>query len=141
MPPKKLNKKSAAASARENELVMAAVSANWNATMPEASLMSDSPSRMLFARGERSVSFDSEATATASVGPSAAPKAMAVARPMAGITQLTAKPMMSAVTMASTTASESTGLRFLHSAALSTFFASSNRSGAMNSTRNSSGSS
>ena len=47
-------------------------SANWKATMPDASLMSDSPSRMLLARGEMSVSLESEATATASVGPRAA---------------------------------------------------------------------
>ena len=45
--------------------------------MPEASLMSDSPSRMLLEREEMLVSLESDATATASVGPSAAPSAKA----------------------------------------------------------------
>ena len=59
----------------ENVPVTAAAMANWNDTMPEASLMSDSPSKMLLSRGAMSVSFESDATATASVGPSAAPSA------------------------------------------------------------------
>ena len=141
MPPKKLTTKSSEAFSSENVPVVAAASSNWNATMPEASLMSDSPSRMLLSRGAMSVSFDSDATATASVGPSAAPSAKAANRPMEGSSHSTANPMMRAVTTTRPMASDSTGRRFFHSAPLSTFLASSNRSGAMNSTRNRSGSS
>ena len=140
MPPKKLTTKSTEASRREKDPVTAAASANWNDTMPDASLMSDSPSRMLFWRSGMSVSLESEATATASVGPSAAPSAKADANVMDGITACTANPSTSAVTTTSPMASESTGLRLRHKAALSTLFASSYRRGAMNSTRNRSGS-
>ena len=125
MPPKKENRNSTVALTRENVPVTAAASANWKATMPDASLMSDSPSRMLLARGEMSVSLESEATATASVGPRAAPRAKAAAKLMEGTTQLTAKPTTRAVTTTSPMASETTGLLLRQSAALSTLFASS----------------
>ena len=118
IPPKKLNRKSAVASTRENVPVTAAAMANWNATMPEASLMSDSPSRML-------VSLESDATATASVGPSAAPSAKAANKLMDGTSQWTANPTTSAVASTSPMASDSTGLRLRHSDALSMFLASS----------------
>ena len=47
MPPKKLARKLVDASMMENRPVAAAAMANWNDTIPEASLMSDSPLRML----------------------------------------------------------------------------------------------
>jgi len=125
IPPKKLNRKSAVASTRENVPVTAAAMANWNATMPEASLMSDSPSRMLLEREEMLVSLESDATATASVGPSAAPSAKAANKLMDGTSQWTANPTTSAVASTSPMASDSTGLRLRHSDALSMFLASS----------------
>ena len=125
MPPKKLNRKSAVASMSENVPVTAAAMANWKDTMPDASLMSDSPSRMLLERAEMLVSFDSDATATASVGPSAAPKANAANSEMDGTSQLTAKPTMSAVATTRPMASDTTGRRLRHSDPLSMFLASS----------------
>ena len=64
----------------ENVPVTAAAMANWNDTMPEASLMMDSLSKILRERAGIFTCFDSEATDTASVGPSAAPKANAAAK-------------------------------------------------------------
>ena len=136
MPPKKLTTKSSEAFSSENVPVVAAARANWNATMPEASLMSDSPSRMLLSRGAMFVPLGIDATATASVGPRAAPSAKAAARGIDGSSQCTEKPTMSAVTSTRPMASERTGPLFSQSAFLSMFLASSNNNGAMNSTRN-----
>ena len=135
-PPRNAKKKFAVAPTSENVPVTAAAMANWNDTMPEASLMMDSLSKILRERAGIFTCFDSEATDTASVGPSAAPKANAAAKGMDGTSQLTANPMIRAEAMTSPTASDSTGRLFSHSAFLSRFLASSYRSGAMNSTRN-----
>ncbi len=90
----------------ENVPVMAAARANWNETMPDASLSRSSPFKMLACRSGISTSFASEETATASVGPSAAPRAKAAASPIEGMNALTAKPMASVVAMTRPIASE-----------------------------------
>ncbi len=136
MPPTKAKKKFAVAPTSENVLVTAAAMANWNDTMPEASLMMDSLSRMLRERAGIFTCLDSEATDTASVGPSAAPNANAAASETDGISQFTAKPTMSAEAMTRPTASDSTGRLFSQSAFLSMCLASSYKSGAINSTKN-----
>ena len=136
MPPRKAKKKFAVAPTSENVPVTAAAMANWNDTMPEASLMMDSLSRMLRDRAGIVTCLASEATDTASVGPSAAPRANAAASGMEGTSHLTANPTMSAEAMTSPTASDSTGRLFSQSACLLRFLASSYRSGAMSRTRN-----
>ena len=140
-PPTNSTRKFTEASMRLKVPVMQAASANWNDTMPDASLSSSSPLSRLFCRSGMSICFDSEDTATASVGPSAAPRAKAAASGMEGMTACTENPMMSVVATTSPMASDRMGLRSRQSLALSAFLASSNSSGAMNSTRNISGSS
>ena len=80
------------------------------------------------------------ATAAASVGPSAAPKASAAARGMAGMAAWSARPTSNVVTITSPTASEVTGAQLRNSASLLAWRDSSKRRGAMNSTKKSSGS-
>ncbi|MFR0869497.1 MAG: hypothetical protein ACLSGS_11060 [Adlercreutzia sp.] len=63
-PPRNAKKKLAVADQREYRT--AAAMANWNDTMPEASLMMDSLSKILRERGDLHL-LDSEATDTASV--------------------------------------------------------------------------
>ena len=72
-----------------------------------------------------STDLESDETATASVGPRAAPKAKAAARGMEGTIAFTAKPITSAVATTSPMASDSTGLRSRHKATLSACLASS----------------
>ena len=79
MPPKKLIAKLCAASTRENAPVTAAAMANWNDTTPDASLISASPDSSDFWRPVSRMSLPNAVTATASVGPSAAPSAKAAA--------------------------------------------------------------
>ena len=84
VPPRKETTNSPAAAPTENVPVVAARIENWNPTMPEASLNRDSPSRIPCWRSLRVASWLSDVTATASVGPSAAPSARAAASGTAG---------------------------------------------------------
>ena len=79
MPPRKLITKLTEAFRSEKVPVVTAARANWNDTMPDASLRMDSASRMLLSRGAMFVPLGIDATATASVGPRAAPSANAAA--------------------------------------------------------------
>ena len=76
----------AAAAPTENVPVIAARIENWNPTMPEASLNRDSPLRIPRWRSLSVASWLKDATATASVGPRAAPNAKAAASGTAGHT-------------------------------------------------------
>ena len=82
----------------------------------------------------------SELTATASVGPSAAPSANAAANGIAGQNECTVNPTASIVAIARPMANDSEIFSDLNSADLSISCASRYSSGAMNSTMNSSGS-
>ena len=84
MPPKKLTKNAPVAEISEKVPVVSAAMENWNETTPDASLISDSPESKIDWRRLRLTRFESEATATASVGPSAAPRAKAAASGMVG---------------------------------------------------------
>ncbi len=140
-PPTNSTTKLSPASRSENDPVAAAAMANWKQTMPEASFKSSSPLRMPHCRSGMLTCFDRDVTATASVGPKAAPKANAAAKEMAGMIACKVKPMINMVTTTSPMASERIGPRFFQRMALSAFFASIYKSGAMKSTRNRSGSS
>ena len=124
MPPKKLTKNAPVAEISEKVPVVSAAIENWNETTPEASLMSDSPESRIDWRRLRLTRFESEATATASVGPSAAPRAKAAASGMVGSRACNVKPMQRMVTTTRPTASESTFARFDHNATLSVLRAS-----------------
>ena len=89
-PPRKLAKKLPVAFTSENVPVMAAATANWNDTMPDASLSSDSAFRMLPERLGLSAVSERDATAMGSVGDSAAPKASAAAMGTSGSAVCTA---------------------------------------------------
>lgn len=138
MPPKKSRAKDTAASAAEKAPVRAAAMANWKATTPDASLMSDSPASSVDWRGFRPTREPSAPTAAASVGARAAAQAKAAARGMDGTNQCGTKPTTSTVSSTSPTASEKMAPLFSQSARRLMLRASSNSSGAMNSTRNSS---
>ena len=124
--------------AGENAPVIAAAMANWNATMPEASLISDSPFNSALQRGLMSASFEAADTAMGSVGPSAAPSASAAASEMDGTMACTKKPTPTMMASTRPMASDKMEWRLRHSSVLLASFASWNRSGAMNSTKNSS---
>ena len=100
--------------------VVKAATANWNDTTPDASLISDSPDKSTSWRLVSDALWESEATATASVGPSAAPSANAAASGTLGWTILSANPATRIVATTNPTASERTTVRFDQSAALST---------------------
>ena len=127
------------ASPTANWPVIAAEMANWKPTMPEASLNSDSPLSTLRWRVVSEASLPKDVTATASVGPSAAPKARPAANGMAGQMECNAKPTAAMVAMASPIASDKLSFTVLNSSDLSMSWASRYSSGAMNSTMNSSG--
>ena len=116
--------------------VMVAARANWKPTMPEASFSRYSPCRTCLRRSPISMSLGRLLTATASVGPRAAPRASAAVKGMAGTIQCTTPPMENMVMSTSPMASPSTGRMLRMRAALSARRASSYSSGAMNSTRN-----
>ena len=78
-----------------------------------------------FWRAGMAISLESDVTATASVGPRAAPSAKAANSGMEGMMRLSVKPMMRVVATTRPMARESTGLMWVQSAALSAFFASS----------------
>ena len=82
----------------------------------------------------------SAVTATASVGPSAAPSANAAANGMDGSIQFSTKPTTSTVTSTKPMASDTMEPLLSHSPRLLACRDSSNSKGAMNSTKNSSGS-
>ena len=140
MPPKKLARNVAVASSSEKVPVTAAAMANWKDTTPEASLMSASPESSVFCRLVRLMSLPRAVTATASVGPSAAPMANAAAKGMEGSIQCRTKPTTSTVARTRPTAKERMAPLFCQSARLLACRASSKSNGAMNSTKNSSGS-
>ncbi len=108
---------------------------NWKATMPVASLMSDSPLSSALQRGEMSASFAAAETAMGSVGPSAAPSAKAAASEMEGMMALTKKPTPTMMAITSPIASATMERRFFQSSAFDASLASWNSSGAMNITR------
>ena len=83
-PPTKLMANVPVAFSSENDPAMIAATANWNDTMPDASLSSDSPFRMLPERLGMLAVSDTEATAMGSVGESAAPMARAAASGTSG---------------------------------------------------------
>ena len=140
-PPKNEMKNSPIASPTSNVPVTAAAMANWNPTMPEASLNNDSPLSTPTWRCESDASWLSELTATASVGPRAAPSASAAASGTTGHAACSVNPTPTIVAMASPTARESESFNDLSSEPLSISCASRYSSGAMNSTMNNSGSS
>ena len=120
MPPKKLRANDAPAPRSENDPVVSAAMANWNDTTPDASLMSDSPESRTSCLGVRDARLESDETATASVGPSAAPRAKAATSGMDGSIACAKKPTMSATATTSPMARDATGRRFDQSATLST---------------------
>ena len=124
-PPTNSTRKSTPASTRENDPVTTAAMANWKDTIPEASFKSSSPFNMEAWRFGMSTCFESDETATASVGPKAAPRAKAAASGMEGTNAFSRKPMTSVVATTRPMAKESTGLRSRQSACLSACFASS----------------
>ena len=87
MPPTNSTRNVPAALASEKDPVTAAATANWNATTPDASFMSDSPERSVVCRSLRLTEDFSAVTAAASVGPRAPPRANAAARGMLGTSQ------------------------------------------------------
>ena len=118
----------------------AAAMANWNDTTPDASLISASPDSSDFWRPVSRMSLPNAVTATASVGPSAAPSAKAAASGMDGSIQLSTKPTTNTVTITSPMASDTMEPLLSHNPRLLACRDSSKSSGAMNSTKNSSGS-
>ena len=122
-----------------NTPLTAAAMANWKPTMPDASLNSDSPFSTLVCRCVSAASLPSDDTATASVGPSAAPSAKAAASGIAGHTACNAKPTATIVAIAKPIANDNDSFTDLSSSDLSISCASKYSSGAMNSTMNSSG--
>ena len=125
MPPKKLTKNVVAASSIEKVPVVSAATANWNDTTPDASLIKDSPDNRTSWRLFNEARCESDATATASVGPSAAPRANAAASGMLGCTKLSTKPTTSIATTTRPTASDTITVRFDQRDTLSTWRASS----------------
>ena len=85
MPPKKSAANVAAAWPAENSPVVAATTANSKHTTPDASLNSASPESSDFWRRVSVTSAPMAATAAASVGPRAAPRAKAAASGMLGL--------------------------------------------------------
>lgn len=140
MPPKASTTNEIEASSSENVPVTAAAIANSKDTTPDASLISASPERSDFWRLESETSLPSAATATASVGPRAAPKAKAAASGMEGTIQFRIKPTTSTVRNTRPMARDTTAPLFSQSPCLSAWRDSSKRSGAIKSSRNSSGS-
>ena len=118
-PPMNEATKSPAASPTSNWPVMAAAIANWKPTMPEASLNRDSPLSTLSWRWVSDASLPSELTATASVGPSAAPSASAAASGTTGHIACRMKPTAIMVAMASPMARDSDRFRVFSSPDLS----------------------
>ena len=114
-PPKKVMRNSQAASPTRNWPVTAAAIANWKPTMPEASLNSDSPLSTPIWRCVSVASWLSELTATASVGPSAAPSASAAANGNMGQSVCSENPTTTIVKMARPMASDSDSLSDLSS--------------------------
>ena len=82
--------------------------------------MSDSPERRISCRLFKPALCPNAATATASVGPSAAPSAKAAASGMDGWMALRRNPTTRMVTITSPMASDSTMMRLDHNATLST---------------------
>ena len=107
----KLTAKLPVAWASENAPVMPAATANWNDTIPDASLSRDSALRMLPERLGISAVSEREATAMGSVGDSAAHSANAAASGTRGSAACTANPMTKTVTMTRPMARLSTGPR------------------------------
>ena len=107
--------------------------------MPDASLIRASPDSNDFCLVFSSRLRDSAVTAAASVGPSIAPSANAPASGMVGASQLRANPMASAETSTRPIASDRMLPRLRTNICLLILRDSSKSSGAMNSTRNSSG--
>ena len=97
--------------------VVAAAMANWKETTPDASLSKASPDNWLFWRRERLMSPPSAATATASVGPSAAPSAKAAASGMEGCSRFRVNPTLKVRRSTRPMASESMPFRFAFIAA------------------------
>ena len=122
-----------------NSPVMAAEIANWNPTMPEASLNRDSPFNTLRWRVVSEASLPNELTATASVGPKAAPKASPAAKGIAGQIECRANPTAAMVAMASPMARDRLSFTVFSNSDLLMSWASRYSSGAMNSTMNNSG--
>ena len=141
VPPMNETTNSPAASPNEKTPVTAARIENWKPTMPEASLNNDSPLSTLSWRWVSAASLPSELTATASVGPSAAPSANAAASGIAGQNVCTVNPTATMVAIAKPMASDSEIFNDLNNADLSISCASRYSRGAMNNTMNSSGSS
>ena len=138
-PPKKDATNCMADSPTSNTPLTAAAMANWKPTMPDASLNSDSPFSTLVCRCVSAASLPSDDTATASVGPSAAPSAKAAASGIAGHTACNAKPTATIVAIAKPIANDNDSFTDLSSSDLSISCASKYSSGAMNNTMNSSG--
>ena len=140
MPPMNPIANEVAALARENAPVTAAATANWNETTPDASLIRASPWRIAPSRLPSLASFFKAWTATASVGPSAAPNANAAARGIEGTSQWRTNPTHKVITITRPIANETIVVLFSHRLRLSASSASLKSKGAINRTKNSSGS-
>ena len=141
MPAKASQRKLSAASPAEKLPVSAAAMAKRRQTRPDASLSSDSPSRMCIMRlgmGTRAAMAD---TAIGSVGETTAARAKATASGIAGIIQLMKKPMPMTVVSTSPSASSTTVEASLSSSSLGMRQPSRNSRGGRNKRRNISGSS
>ncbi|MCW0416163.1 hypothetical protein NB689_001917 [Xanthomonas sacchari] len=135
------HRKVSEASASENVPVIAAATANWKQTRPEASLSSDSPSRMCISRLGIGARAAIEDTAIGSVGDTTAASANATASGMVGIIQWIRKP--APITVNTTRPSASSRITPLsrNRPCLGMRQPSRNSSGGRNSRKNSSGSS
>ena len=105
---------SSAAPRAEKAPVRAAALANWKATTPDASLMSDSPESSVDWRFFRLTEEARAPTAAASVGASAAAQAKAAASGTEGTNQFSAKPTTSTVSSTSPTANDRMEPLFSH---------------------------
>ncbi len=119
VPPVKDTTKSPNASPSLNVPVVAATMANWKPTMPVASLNSDSPFSTEVWRMLSEASRPSELTATASVGPRAAPSAKAADSGTIGHAEPRTNPTATIVAVASPMASDRDSLMLRSSADLS----------------------
>ncbi len=141
MPPSASHRNVPTAASGENNPVMVAATAKRMHTRPEASLSSDSPSRMCSSRLGIGAREDSAETATGSVGETTAASAKATGNGIAGIIQLIRKPRPTTVKITSPTASSRMVSLSRNKPSLGMRQPSRNSSGGRNSRKNTSGSS
>ncbi|MND55434.1 hypothetical protein D3C80_465200 [compost metagenome] len=141
MPPIATQRNVPSASVSENVPVTAAATANRMQTRPDASLSSDSPSRMCINRGGIGTRAAIAETATGSVGETMAASAKATASGMAGIIQWIRSPTPTTVNTTSPSASSRMTPLSRNSPSFGMRQPSRNRSGGRNSRKKISGSS